>query len=327
MNTLDDITATARQLGTEAGKNAGSWVIDGNSDDDTIRRIVTGYADFDPETLDMQPSPLSGEFADDPTPRDVLAELGIDDTEGTEYLLDEYDAGFAEGYWSAIIDAAAHRGIGSVRAVLAAAGIDPTTHHVVSVAHLRQSTNRPYPNNLETHDVLVFNHAVINDMQGDDPLAMGNYRALEAMWSELRIGSPYSNGTYFALDMDDTAPGELVDVINGLDDYPCICDEEMSRAEMELAEDHWNSYGRRDTTTTLAELSGTDVDDLADDTVIAGLVEDFTFSGGHQRDASGEYFDAFPEYIDPSAFEFHADEVAGAVVAYVAAWLAAERQI
>jgi hypothetical protein len=321
--------STARQLGTEHGQNAGTWVIDGNTDDEAIRRIVNGHNDGDPEILDMQPSPLSGEFADDPTPRDILAQFGIDGDDFAadeyDYLLGEFEAGYSEGYWKAIVDAAAARGIGTVRAVLTAAGIDPTTSYVVSVAEVRFSTNRPYPNNLETRDVLVFSHACINDQQGDDPLSVGNYRALESLWSDLQTADPYVNAKYFAIDMDDTAPAELVEVINGLEDYPCIDDEAMSRAEMELGEEHWTDYGRRDTFAALAELSGADVDDLADDTVIAGLVEDFTFSGGHQLDASGQYVDIYPEYVDPSFFEFHAGDVAAAVVEYVAAWLTVEK--
>jgi hypothetical protein len=98
----------------------------------------------------------------------------------------------------------------------------------------------------------------------------------------------------------------------------------MSMAEMELAEEHWSSYGRRDTFAELANQTGIDADDLEGSDVIAGLVDAFTFSGGHQTDASGDYVDLYPEYVDPSAFEFHADDVAAAVIALVSAWLAAE---
>ena len=324
---MESNLSTAHQLGTEHGQSAGSWVIDGNTDDAAVRRIVNGYNDGDPEIMDMQPTPLSGEFAHDPSPRDILAMFGIDgeDFEADEYdeLLGEFEAGYSEGYWSAIMDAAAARGIGTVRAVLAAADIDPATSYVVSVAGVRFSTTRPYPNNLETRDVLVFSHACINDQQGDDPLSVGNYRALEAMWPDLQTADPYVNAKYFAIDMDEAAPAELVEVINGLESYPCIDDEAMSRAEMDLAEEHWQDYGRRDTFAALAELSGADADELEANSTIAELVEAFTFSGGHQTDASGEYFDCYPEYIDVSAFEFHAGDVAAAVFAYVAAWLSA----
>jgi hypothetical protein len=193
----------ATQLGTEHGKVAGSWVTDSDTDDDAIRRIVNGYNDGDPEILDMMPAPLSGEFAGSPTPRDILWQLGIedDDDDAADWQLDEYESAYGEAFWQTVIDAAPHRGIGTVRAVLAAEGIDPTSHHIVSVAQLRQSTSRPYPNNLETLDVLVFSHAVKNDLQGDDPLALGNYAALEGMWPELVIGSPYSNADYLAIDL------------------------------------------------------------------------------------------------------------------------------
>jgi hypothetical protein len=320
---------TAHQLGTDHGKNAGSWVIDGNTDDDQVRRIINGYNDGDPEILDMEPSPLSGEWADTANARDILARLGFedDDSEADEfdYLLGEYEAGFSEGYWKAIVDAAAARGIGTVRAVLAAANIDPATSYVVSVAELRQSTSRTYPNNLETREVLVFSHACINDQQGDDPLSVGNYRALEAMWPELQTADPYVNAKYFAIDMDEAAPAELVEIIQGIENYPCIDDEQMSTAEMDLCEEHWDIYGRRDTFDALATLVNGDADELAGNTVLANLVDAFTF-GGHEIDPKQSIFvGMYPEYIDVSAFNFHTADIAAAVRDYINAYLVAEQ--
>lgn len=204
----------------------------------------------------------------------------------------------------------------NVREALTAAGIDPTRHHIVSVAKVRFSTSKPYPHNVETRDVLVFNHAVIHDQQGDDPLSMANYRVLERNWPQLQTADPYVNAKYFAIDMDEHAPTDLVEVIESLADYPCLDDEEMSRAEMDLAEEHWDSYGKRDLVEKVAALAGVDELDLDADAV---------GEWGREVVADDRNGELYPEYIDPSAFNFKTDDVAQAVIDRVRLWLAAER--
>jgi hypothetical protein len=55
----------------------------------------------------MEPSPLSGEWADGPTPASVLAELGVpDDSEDADDALSEYERGHSEGYWAEVLRAA-----------------------------------------------------------------------------------------------------------------------------------------------------------------------------------------------------------------------------
>jgi hypothetical protein len=50
--------------------------------------------------MDLCPSPLSGEWADDPTPAGVLAQLGLDDMDDTAP-----DA-FSSAFWAEVIRAA-----------------------------------------------------------------------------------------------------------------------------------------------------------------------------------------------------------------------------
>ena len=104
---MEDIFARALALGIEHGHNAGIWVIDGNTSDETKRRIIDGIEDCDPEVMNMQPSPLSGEWGGDPSPRDILAELGTDeDDDAADDLLTEYESGFSQGYWAEVIHSA-----------------------------------------------------------------------------------------------------------------------------------------------------------------------------------------------------------------------------
>lgn len=97
----------AYELGYEHGKNAGAWVIDGNTSDETKACIRQGIMDIDPEYMDMLPdSPLSGVWADGMTIGDVFEQVGHEPREDYEQgvddwysdqLLDLYECGFSQG--------------------------------------------------------------------------------------------------------------------------------------------------------------------------------------------------------------------------------------
>jgi hypothetical protein len=89
----------ARAAGYDAGKAAGSWIVDGNTSTETARALLAGIEDGDPAVLDQLPtSPLSGEWADAPTPRDVLEDVNMtEDDEGAEDVLSAYEEGFSSG--------------------------------------------------------------------------------------------------------------------------------------------------------------------------------------------------------------------------------------
>lgn len=67
----------ARQLGAEAGTAAASWTCDGNSDVAECARVLAMLRDGDPQAFDYLPTTpnLSGEFADDPTPASIMADV------------------------------------------------------------------------------------------------------------------------------------------------------------------------------------------------------------------------------------------------------------
>jgi len=108
----DKLEAAAAELGREAGHNAGTWVIDGNTTVETARKIPQGYEDGDPEVMDMQPSPLSGEWADDPTIQNVLDDIASEaevweiDPDSEDDLLIVYENSYSDGYWHEVIRAA-----------------------------------------------------------------------------------------------------------------------------------------------------------------------------------------------------------------------------
>lgn len=71
---LDRWGDEARRLGADAGRAAGSWAADGNSDPAACAATLRGLADGDPGAYDrLPPCPdLSGQWADADSPADVL---------------------------------------------------------------------------------------------------------------------------------------------------------------------------------------------------------------------------------------------------------------
>ncbi len=94
----------ARRQGVEHGKAAASWYFDGNTPDETYRAVLRGIEEGDPAVLDTFPAaPLSGEWADGPTPSSVLEDLagtsawdGVFSDEDAEEYVQAYEDGFDE---------------------------------------------------------------------------------------------------------------------------------------------------------------------------------------------------------------------------------------
>jgi hypothetical protein len=76
MDNLTQYENEAREMGRQAGIAAASWVIDGNTSQEHIQRMVKMLDDGDPEFYDwINPPNLSGEWADDPTPGTLAYEI------------------------------------------------------------------------------------------------------------------------------------------------------------------------------------------------------------------------------------------------------------
>jgi hypothetical protein len=104
----------ARYLGHDAALASASWIV-GMSESDA-RSILE---DVDPEVMDRYPSPdLSGQWADDPTPRSLAHDVGANDGDiafwGPE-LVDQIADAWCEGVdsaWSYALEAHALRVLG-----------------------------------------------------------------------------------------------------------------------------------------------------------------------------------------------------------------------
>lgn len=94
----------ARKLGKAAGLSAASWAFDGNTSDENYRTFLQMSDDGDPGIGDVYGPRgwLAGEYADDPTPRSLAEDLGIDQEDGDriERACDAYEEAAEEAYWA-----------------------------------------------------------------------------------------------------------------------------------------------------------------------------------------------------------------------------------
>jgi hypothetical protein len=96
---LDEIIERAEQEGYDAGRAAGSWLLDGDSMEDAARRLLHGIEDGEPEIMDALPSaPLSAEWADSLTPSEVLGRYDLDaDHDAADDVLRAFEDGYERG--------------------------------------------------------------------------------------------------------------------------------------------------------------------------------------------------------------------------------------
>lgn len=158
-------------------------------------------------------------------------------------------------------------------------------------------------------DVMLVNGAVANDTHGyDDYVSVANYRVLADTdnWggTEAWIDSTYINADYAGLYLDEPAPADLIDVIEGLMNYPVIDEDEACQVEQELIQEHWESYGKYDAIGIVADTLGFVRDGLTD--AAAEIIERLTFGGI----VDGKYGDCYPEWQDASSVDFHSEDIA-----------------
>lgn len=106
---MDEYATEAHALGMDAGKNAASWFVGSSADQETYEAILKGLDDGDPEVLNMAPAWLSGEWADEPVPMDIVEVVGyapstpyVADDATVQDILDAYESGADEAFWNEV---------------------------------------------------------------------------------------------------------------------------------------------------------------------------------------------------------------------------------
>jgi hypothetical protein len=95
----------AYELGVEHAKNAASWTVDGNTRPEHVAFLLDLIEAGDMRTDDFLPREpnLSGEYADDPTPKSIAMDitgedLELIDDELISALADAYEAGVSDTF-------------------------------------------------------------------------------------------------------------------------------------------------------------------------------------------------------------------------------------
>jgi hypothetical protein len=104
------ILSHAEYLGDQAGRGVATWK-DTFPDEDTARHCIALDNDGDPRWDDLfayeGPAPLSGEYADDPTPDSIAEELQYDPEDYCflhDSVMSAYETGFFDGWRAHLLD-------------------------------------------------------------------------------------------------------------------------------------------------------------------------------------------------------------------------------
>lgn len=93
--------AEAKRRGKDAGKSAATWTRDGNTSDETVRRVRQGFADGDPAVYDMFRCPdLSGEYAGE-SMGEIIGDL-LQDDDADDDVANAYNDAASEAFWPAV---------------------------------------------------------------------------------------------------------------------------------------------------------------------------------------------------------------------------------
>ena len=93
---IDANLTRAYNDGHARGVSAASWMIDGNTTEETARRILAGIEDGDPMILDMLPGFIIGEYAGDSLPELFPWAPAEDRDELADHFLAGYDQGMED---------------------------------------------------------------------------------------------------------------------------------------------------------------------------------------------------------------------------------------
>jgi hypothetical protein len=78
---FEALKESARRVGAQHGKGTATWVFDGNTSSETYAQWLKWIDDGDTEMWNDYRDPLSGEYADDGTPRELLRWIDAFDIE------------------------------------------------------------------------------------------------------------------------------------------------------------------------------------------------------------------------------------------------------
>ena len=123
---------------------------------------------------------------------------------------------------------------------------------------------------------------------------LANYKTLEKMCEELSeehgqfwVTAYGGHGTYAIFFNVYTTPDEIVEVLEGLDNYPSVDDEALSELEQEQSDEAWNNWAESDFKTGLEQKFSGNADDVSSEDLYACFHEAMEKSNSYWEDQSG----------------------------------------
>lgn len=256
----DNHTHFGADIGRSHGKTAAQWAFDGNTDDETYRRVLAGIEDGDPEILDAYRVPdLSGDYTGDDLARDLRycrhADGGDADV-SPAYAA--YRQAASDAFWREAERIAREHTESAAIAELRAAGYTIT---FVNRADVTVDGKVP-PYTHYHHDSAAPGLAAYADLTaaGRDDYGHGLISTVER--SNYRSLARDFDGVFTPVDYADTdglgafvadLPAELVKILSALLDHPVYDEGDLDSLESGEIADTWDEYVRDEITSELYE--------------------------------------------------------------------------
>ena len=113
--------------------------------------------------------------------------------------------------------------------------------------------------------ILVHDYSSYGDYGGHGSVGMSNHRILVDEYQHIDLyggyGSHMAGITIEALIKDDDYKDQIFEIYNGLNDYPCIDDEDLSNLEYDLSHEVFEDVYKSDLIDAIGEKFSLDMDD------------------------------------------------------------------
>lgn len=99
-----------------------------------------------------------------------------------------------------------------------------------------------------TQHVVIIGPASYGEYDNSASWHRANHRWLEENYGQwlVTVGRSTHDGLALALKVGSVVPTDLLATLNGLDDYPVICESTLSEVEMELEDESWDCWASDD---------------------------------------------------------------------------------
>jgi len=266
----DHLTERAAAIGREHGQAAASWVFNGNTTAATYRTVLRGFEDGDPAILDSYRTPnLSGEYADDYSEGDLLADLDLpaswqvcplpefEREELISEIADAYNDAASETFWQAIETTCREHIEHEIIDALKSAGYPVTwldddavmdAGYALPYSHYRHNGPTSHARAYVDLSKVAKGEDTADQSSTVD---RSNYRSLMRDYPDVWLPIGYSNVNALGAYVANLSP-ELTEILTGLvEQYPVYDESDMCELESDEITESWAQYVQADLTSEI----------------------------------------------------------------------------